>query len=470
MKRNILFILLLLVVSLSGCTKKPIIVEELSNDNVLKAFTFEVKLNQNSGLKESPLVTTIDGTIYITVNVGADLSSLIPTISSGKNATFSIDQRPIVSATTPASFRNTAELAIMAENGSVRKYYICAKNGNKTIDAAVYNLMKEYSIPGVSISATKNEVMAYSYGYGFANKTTRERVTPKHLFRLASISKTQTALCLMLLMEQGKLRITDRLFGKGGLFEAEFGTDLLPGTETITIQNFLEHASGWSAEHVFTYGNDPLNGKSIKERMNYVLHNIPLNNAPGTTFSYYNLGYGLLGMVVEKISGKEYEKFLREDLYAKAGVNNIWVGGDLAKKRKDEVVYYSQDGTNGYGNDMQLIKALGGLIASTEELMKVMSCIDYGTVVPDILKPETLTIMYTPSKVYPYRYCLGWRTNHSFYTNWENYHGGNLAGTGTFWCRSKTGTSAVVLCNSRSYKSNFDTALYDLLALVQNNI
>ncbi len=466
---NKFFTLLILISVVFGCTKKPVD-QELSNNNFLKTFQIEQQLNQNKGLKENALVNIIDGIIYITVNEGADLSSLIPTISSGKNATFFIDDRPIVSATTPANLKNTAELAIKAENGGVRKYYICAKNGNKTIDAAVYNLMSEYNIPGISVSATKNEVMAYSYGYGFANKSTRERVTPKHLFRLASISKSQTALCLMTLMEQGKLKITDRLFGKGGLFETEFGIDLLPGTETITIQNFLEHTSGWSGEHIFTYGNDPLNGKNLQERINYVLHNIPLNKTPGTAYAYYNLGFGVLGMVVEKISGKEYEKYLREDVYAKAGVTNIWVGGDMAKKRKDEVVYYSQDGTNGYGNDMQLIKALGGLIASTEELMKVMASIDYGTLVPDILKPETLSIMYTPSKVYPYRYCLGWRTNHSFYTNWEAYHGGNLAGTGTFWCRSKTGTSAVVLCNSRSYKDNFDTALYDLLALVQNNI
>jgi hypothetical protein len=66
---------------------------------------------------------------------------------------------------------------------------------------------------------------------------------------------------------------------------------------------------------------------------------------------------------------------------------------------------------------------------------------------------------------------LGWRTNHSIYTSWENYHGGTLAGTGTLMARDKErNTASVVLCNSRSYKDGFDDNLYVLLDLVMKNI
>lgn len=440
-----------------SCSGKPN--DEPSSDNILRSFSIP-----------NALTSVFQETAFVTVDPGTDLTALTPSVTSGEGAIFFIDDRPVTSGETQVDLSETALLMIQAEDGSTRQYHICVKEGNKTIDSHVYSVMKKYSIPGISISATNNEVITYSYGYGYANTTTYERVTPKHLFRLASMSKSQTTLCLMTLMERGLLKITDRMFGTGGIFEKEFGTDIISGTETITIQNFLEHTSGWADEHIFTGSSSPLEGRDVMGRMDYILHNIPLDYAPGTTYAYYNMGFGILGEVVEKLSGKDYEKFLREDVYAKCGVTDIWVGGDYGERRANEVVYYSQDGRNGYGNDMDLIKALGGLIASTEELMKVMAGIDYLPNVPDILKKETLDIMYTPSTASPYRYALGWRCNHSIYSSWENYHGGNLAGTGTLWCRDASGKAAVILCNSRSYIDGFDTALYELLDTILKNI
>lgn len=443
------FIIMSSFLILWSCSKP---IDTLSSDNELHLFYIP-----------NALVSIFQKTAFVTVDQGTDLTSLVPTITSGEGALFFIDDQPIVSAETKVDLSKVALLTIQAEDGSIKNYHICVKEGNKNIDSKVYSVMKKYDIPGISISATRDEKMVYSYGFGFANTSTYERVTPKHLFRLASMTKSQTTLCLMTLMERGQLKITDRMFGEGGLFEKEFGTDLVFGAETITIQNFLEHTSGWADEHIFTYSDSPLEGKDIMGRMNYILHNVPLDYDPGTTYAYYNMGFGILGKLVEKLSGKDYESFLREDVYAKCGVTDIWVGGDEYHRRPNEVVYYSQDGTNGYGNDMQLINSLGGLIASTEELMKVMASIDYLPNVPDIFTKETLDIMYTPSEAIPHRYALGWRTNSKEYTNWKCYHGGNLAGTGTLWCRDKNNAAVVILCNSRSYISGFDDALYELL-------
>jgi CubicO group peptidase (beta-lactamase class C family) len=117
---------------------------------------------------------------------------------------------------------------------------------------------------------------------------------------------------------------------------------------------------------------------------------------------------------------------------------------------------------------MHLIRALGGLIASTDELMKVVASVDYGDVFPDILKKETLDLMYTPSEAYN-RYALGWRVNYPYYPDWSSYHGGTLAGTGTLMARDKSRDAAsVVLCNSRSYLEGFDDSMYDLLDMVMD--
>ena len=108
---------------------------------------------------------------------------------------------------------------------------------------------------------------------------------------------------------------------------------------------------------------------------------------------------------------------------------------------------------------MEVIGACGGLTATPDALIKFVSGIDYYPNVHDFLKKETLDLMYTPSKCYN-NYGLGWRLNHSTLSNWGSYHGGNINGTATILVRGKNGVTCAVLCNSRSYTSGFDTALY----------
>ena len=102
------------------------------------------------------------------------------------------------------------------------------------------------------------------------------------------------------------------------------------------------------------------------------------------------------------------------------------------------------------------------MIANTEELMKLMAHIDYGTKVPDILKKETLDTMYKPISEGA-RYALGWRTNHATFDDWAAYHGGTLAGVCTIWARGENGVNGVILCNSRSYEKSIDTEMWFML-------
>src|SRR5690606_10592386 len=140
-------------------------------------------------------------------------------------------------------------------------------------------------------------------------------------------------------------------------------------------------------------------GQTLDQRINYVLSSA--QNEPGTKFSYYNMGYGILGKVIEKTSGKKFETYMKEVL-AEAGVTDIHVGKDRGGKRTNEVVYYSQEGTNGYANDMEVIAAAGGVIASTEQMLKLLPYIDGKSNVPDILNPEIRTLMLTSSTANTY--------------------------------------------------------------------
>lgn len=446
--------------TLIGCSSKD--EEPLSADNILRSF--DVLMSNNKDMPQSSYGVISGNIIYLTLPKGSSSMKYIPTYNNGEGSHLVISQREVLSGIDETALPDNSSVISVAPDGSTMEYTLLVREGDSRIDHSVYQMMKDYSIPGVSLCITQNEELSYAAGYGYADEEKKERTLPTHLFRLASMSKCQTSICIMRLIEDGKLSITDRVFGDKGILKDEFSGPYVSGADRVTIQDLLEHTSGWTSDPDPMFTSDSrFYGKSLDDRIKYVIGNIQQTYQPGTKYSYYNLGFGILGRVIEKVSGQPYEQFLKEKIHAPLGITNIHVGGDRAGRRADEVVYYSQDGTNGYGNDMKVIAAAGGLIASGVDLMKLMCGVDYGTKVPDILKKETLDLMYTPSEAYS-RYAKGWRVNYpGSNKHWASYHSGNLAGTGVLWVRGNNGRNAVILCNSRSYKDGFDDALYTIL-------
>lgn len=442
---------------LAGCSGDSEAVEEpKSDDTSLTGFSF--KKSYNDGLSSNMSSRSSGELIYITVPEEADLTALVPSFKVEDGASVTINGKPAESDITPCDFSSTTTLVVTSESGKSQNYTVLAKNGNPTIDNKVYNFMIKHSLPGVSVAISAGEETVYKAGYGFAVKDTKQRVTPQTLFRLASMSKQQTALGIMTLYEQGLLSIDDTVFGEGGLLEEEFGTDVLPTVKQITVKHLLQHTSGWSKDPIYTGATT-----SLEERIEDMIKNNVPDYTPGTTFDYNNLNFCILGKVIEAVSGKDYETFLHEEVHAKAGVSNIFVGKNSpSERRTQECRYYGQGGKDPYANDMVLSKAAGGMIANTEELMKLMAHIDYGTKVPDILKKETLDTMYKPISEGA-RYALGWRTNHATFDDWAAYHGGTLAGVCTIWARGENGVNGVILCNSRSYEKSIDTEMWFML-------
>jgi CubicO group peptidase (beta-lactamase class C family) len=169
------------------------------------------------------------------------------------------------------------------------------------IAAAADAFMKEYDVPGVSVAAARNGRLAYAQGFGVADTKTGEKVTSAHLFRIASVSKPITSATIFSLVEQGRLALTDRVFGTGGIL-ADFDVRSRNFVEDITIEHLLTHASGgWQ-----NGPDDPManQGMNLRELIAWTLANRPLAVRPGATFNYSNFGYCLLGRVIEKISGQ----------------------------------------------------------------------------------------------------------------------------------------------------------------------
>ncbi|HMG68454.1 MAG TPA: serine hydrolase domain-containing protein, partial [Chitinophagaceae bacterium] len=123
------------------------------------------------------------------------------------------------------------------------------------VDSSLTALMRKYNVPGLSLAVAKDDKLIYIKALGYADTTTGEKVSPKSLFRIASISKPFTSVAIMKLIQEGRLNINSKVFGDSGILGNQYGT--LPygqNITNITIDELLHHTcGGWTNDM-----NDPM--------------------------------------------------------------------------------------------------------------------------------------------------------------------------------------------------------------------
>jgi CubicO group peptidase (beta-lactamase class C family) len=331
------------------------------------------------------------------------------------------------------------------------------------IDNAVTAFMTTYQIPGVSIAITKNGKLVYLKSYGKMSATDNTPVTDNSLYRIASVSKPITAVGIMKLLEANKLTLDSKIFGTGSILGNDYPTTQMANLTDITVRHLLHHTVGvWGND-----ANDPMfknPAMNHEQLIKWTLDNYPATTGRGT-YRYSNFGYCLLGRIIEKLSGKTYEQFIKDEVLTPCGISNMSIAGNTLSDRKpNEVIYTGQSGYSPYSYNIPRMDSHGGWIASAKDLAKFMIRVDGFSNKPDILQPATITAMTTRS-VPSSNYAAGWGVNNA--NHW--WHTGSLPGTASEIIRANSGFSWVILCNSRSYSSSFDGALDGLLwPVVQN--
>jgi CubicO group peptidase (beta-lactamase class C family) len=339
------------------------------------------------------------------------------------------------------------------------------------IDSIVKDFLKEYDIVGSSVAIAKEGRLVYAKGFGYANKENNDRVTPKSLFRIASVSKLITAIAIMKLVENEKIDLNQKVFGPQGILNDPMYLHYKDKrVEEITVNNLLSHKAGWNGKKF-----DPVFNQLYVARVMDVPPPVKmpiviqfaltreLDNAPGSVYSYSNMGYCILGEIIKKVTGMEYEDYVQFAILHPLGIYDMHIGKSFFdEKLPNEVKYYdfsdnielwSYDGSEELvpieygGNNIELLGAAGGWVASAPELIKLMVAIDGFSSQPDILSKQSIDYM-TISADHSNR-LIGWRGTDGHGTWWRT---GTLSGTSALMMRHANEINWVVLINTTTKK------------------
>ncbi|MEY8868245.1 serine hydrolase [Meridianimaribacter flavus] len=259
--------------------------------------------------------------------------------------------------------------------------------------------------PGVSILVAKNGKVIYQKAFGKASLELDVPMTPNHVFEIGSITKQFTAIAILMLQEQGKLKVSDDITK----YIPEYPTK----GKTITIHNLLNHTSGIkSYTNIPSFRQFAAKDMSPKELID-VFKDEPMDFNPGEQYSYNNSGYILLGYIIEVVSGMTYEDFVEKNIFEKIGMTNSYYG---SKKEliKNRALGY-QEGENGYENadylSMTLPYAAGSLMSTTNDLLKWQNALNnYTFITKDSYETAIHGSTLNNGEHIPYGYGLGENT------------------------------------------------------------
>ena len=372
-------------------------------------------------------------------------------------------------------------------------------------DNIIKNFLSNHNIPGATVAIAKDGKIVYMRAFGYADVNQTKFTQPYNLFRIASLSKQITSVTIMKLFEEGKLTMSSKVFGPSGILKNHpvFSTANITDARIydITIQNLMEHAAGWNRDlncnpnptYPYPYylgGCDPIsfplrvtyltgtsNPVSKEALIKFELEK-GLDFTPGTSYNYSNMGYLILGEVIETLTSLPYETYVKDSVLAPLGIYDMHLGKNLKVNKQEREGEYVGNGyvtLSAYGDgtyvpweyggfSVEAMDAHGGWIASSRDMLKLLTAVDGFTTKPDILKPATITLMTTPSANNAY-YAKGWSVNP--YNNW--WHTGGLDGTASEQVRTAGGYTWIIILNKRdiinsSFSSDLDNLGWNCLA------
>jgi CubicO group peptidase (beta-lactamase class C family) len=315
---------------------------------------------------------------------------------------------------------------------------------------------RSFSVPSLSVAISRNGQFVFDQGFGFnqgfrfGNVKDMGPTDISSLFRIADVTMPITSVAIFTLIEQGKLNLTDKVFGASGILGTRYGKSPYRQYVTdITVDQLLTHTcGGWPAD-----ATDPMyksNSWDQAKLIGWTLQNMPLTNPPGEHWAFSNFGYCLLGRVVEQITGQPYASYVQSAVLAPCGISGMRIAGNTLKQRApNEVVYFGQYNEDPYKVNVTRMDANGGWLATPSALVQFLNHVGGSGSIPSILKAATIQVMTTPSPVFPSasaaKYARGWMVGSG-----NLWHNGSFPGSTTIMVRTATGMCWAALTNTRT--------------------
>lgn len=415
-------------------------------------------------------LVTLDATVQLTAQVRDQNGEAMPgatvTWASADTAVATVSSVGLVTAV------GNGKVSIAARTGSA--------SGTATVTVVDFTALlrvfaDRHGIGAAALAVMKNGEIVNGGAVGFMDAERQVSIRQDVMMRLASVSKPITAAAIRTLANAGRLALDDRVFelgqGEGGLLHfdpfPQLGDSRLAD---VTVLHLLQHRGGWDRETAgdLTYREieiaDAMSISSPPGRENTVRYILgqPLQFAPGSRRAYSNIGYLVLGLIVEEASGQDYITYVRENIFTPLDVpaGDVIQGRTFPEARSDREPWYDGEGfaLNVYDPSGPLVRwpdggwdheariAQGGLVASTRAILAFLDA--YQVAGDDI----------------------GRRRRGGEGEQWWWYHTGSLSGTNTLALQRGNGINYVALFNRRasrgdpSYAGLFREAMEELLA------
>jgi D-alanyl-D-alanine carboxypeptidase len=242
--------------------------------------------------------------------------------------------------------------------------------------------------PGAVVLIAQNGKPLLRKAYGMADIEKNIALKAEDVFRIGSITKPFTAIAVMLLEEDGKLKVEDEI------------TRHLPDYPTqghkVTIAHLLTHTSGIAIYTDMASVRNAITPTTTPSEVINLFKNAPMMRAPGEQYDYNNSGYYLLGAVIEKASGMSYADFLAKRIFIPLGMNNTaYEGAERGAKRVTG--YRSEEGRFTVAPMFSANRsfASGGLVSTADDLLRWQNAM----MQEKLLKPATWKRVFTPARL-----------------------------------------------------------------------
>ncbi len=243
--------------------------------------------------------------------------------------------------------------------------------------SVIDKLYKDYAdsnhFPGIAFGIVVDGKLVHTGNYGYTDIEKKIPVTSQSLFRIASMSKSFTAMAILKLRDEGKLNLDDPAY----LYIPELKNLKYPTADAppITIRHLLTHGSGFPEDN--PWGDRQL-ADNDKDLMEFIGKQISFSNTPGIAYEYSNLGFALLGKIVTNVSGMRYQDYIKQNIWEPLGMKtSTYEYGDVApdklahgyrwlneKWNEEQLLHDTKDGSWG---------SMGAMISSVDEFANYMA-------------------------------------------------------------------------------------------------